>query len=212
MADKRVFIADGHHRYGTALMYRDHLAQQAGGKLAYDHLAEYVMMVLGSMDDPGSLILPYFRVLAGKGLTLNGLRQCWADGAADCAEREADLVLYDGGDGRTVPLRYTNRGALMRLAPEKSEAWRALDYAYLHRYLIDELLAPKMSGTLRIHYVKSPEQVRAVAKDEGGIGLLVKATPMAHLRAVSEAGELMPQKSTYFYPKLATGLVINPLS
>lgn len=63
-----------------------------------------------------------------------------------------------------------------------------------------------------IRYVKSADDAKQTARDESGVALLVNATPMAHLRAVSEAGGLMPQKSTYFHPKLATGLTINPLT
>ena len=212
LADRRVFIADGHHRYGTALNYRDHLARQTGGALDPEHPANFVMMVLASMDDPGSLILPYYRALVGGDLTLEALTAAWSDGAAPCAEPEADVVLYEGRSGRTQPLKYTRRQVLDDLAPNKSEAWRALDYAYLHRYLIDELLAGKVGAGYSIQYAKSREQTESIAREQNGIGLLVRATPMAHLRAVSEAGDLMPQKSTYFYPKLATGLTISPLS
>ena len=62
-----------------------------------------------------------------------------------------------------------------------------------------------------MRYVKSAERAEATARQHSGVALLVNATPMEHLRAVSEAGGLMPQKSTYFYPKLATGVTINPL-
>jgi uncharacterized protein (DUF1015 family) len=212
LANKRVFIADGHHRYATALNYRDYVANQSGGTLDREHPVNFVMMVLGSMDDPGSLILPYFRVLVSQGLTLAGLCTAWSEGTVACVEADADLVLYEGSSGRTQPLRYTNREVLKRLARDKSDAWRALDYAYLHRFLIDELLAKKSGSNFSIHYAKSREQTLAIAQEHRGIGLLVRATPMAHLRAVSEAGDLMPQKSTYFYPKLATGITINPLS
>jgi len=212
LADKRVFIADGHHRYGTAGNYRDYTAEQAGGNLDPEHPANFVMMVLGSMDDPGSLILPYFRALSGEGLTLDAVAAAWAEGTQACTDTDADVVLYDGATGRTQPLKYSRRAVLDELAADKSKAWRALDYAYLHRYLIDGLLARKFGTGFAIHYAKSPEQTESIARECGGIGLLVRATPMAHLRAVSEAGDLMPQKSTYFYPKLATGFTLNPLS
>ena len=212
LADKQVFIADGHHRYGTALRYRDWAAEKAGKTLDPDHPANFVMMVLGSMDDPGSLIIPYFRALVGVGLTMDSLTVAWAEGTEACAEAEADLVLFEGRTNKTQPLRYTRREVLNDLAADKSDAWRALDYAYLHRYLIEKLLKEKLGDGFSIEYAKSVEQTHAIARDRDGVGLMVKATPMAHLRAVSEAGDLMPQKSTYFYPKLATGFTINPLS
>ena len=91
-------------------------------------------------------------------------------------------------------------------------AWQKLDYAYLHRYLIDELLESKTQKKPQVRYVKSADDAKEAARRESGVALLTGATPMAHLRAVSEAGGLMPPKSTYFHPKLATGLTINPLA
>lgn len=205
---KKIFIADGHHRYGTGLNYRAYLADESGG-LAQDHPANFVMMVLGSMDDPGSLILPYNRVLVGPDASIERITKAWAAGCAATGPGAADLLLHAGAGGAEVALRFTNRAALSRLEPERSEAWRSLDVAYLHRYLIDELA--KGLG-LSVKYVKSAEDAKAAAREENGVALLLNAAKMEQLRAVSQAGELMPQKSTYFYPKLATGLTINPLS
>lgn len=211
LADKRVYIADGHHRYGTALLYRDFLAGQQGGSLPPDHPANYVMFVLASMDDPGCLILPYYRALAN--IDLDAVIEAWSEGTEGTARDQADIVLWDGRTGSETPLRFTNRDILKTLEPNQCDAWRKLDYAYLHRYLIDELLAGKPGGEKsRVRYVKSSEDAKKTARDKSGVALLVNATPMAHLRAVSEAGGLMPQKSTYFHPKLATGLTINPLA
>jgi len=214
MADRRVFIADGHHRYDTALMYRDWVTGQHGGSLPPDHPANYVMFVLASMDDPGCLILPYHRALAG--IDLSTLVEAWSDGCSSCNEADADLIAVDGSTGRRAPLKFTTRAVLKTLAPNQCEAWRALDMAYLHRYLIDELLhaggrAGRGPDDPTVRFVKSQEAAMRTARDERGVALLVRATPMEHLRAVSEASELMPQKSTYFYPKLITGLTINPL-
>ena len=97
---------------------------------------------------------------------------------------------------------------------DRSPAWRALDLAYLHRYLIEELITKNaLGGTApTVHCVKSVRGAIELARKENGIALICKPCAMAELRAVSEAGDLMPQKSTFFYPKLATGLTINPLS
>lgn len=210
MRDKKVYIADGHHRYGTALLYRDHLVEQAGG-LSADHPANFVMFVLASMDDPGCLILPYYRVLGG--VTLQGLLQDWSSGVSVSAGAgSANLRLWEAAGGREAAVTFTNRPVLRTLETREVEPWYELDYAYLHRYLIDELLAKKAGKTADIHYAKSEEQAKEMAKEFRGVALLVNATPMAHLRAVSEAGGLMPQKSTYFHPKLATGITINSLA
>ncbi len=210
LANQKIYIADGHHRYGTALLYRDWLAEQEGGSLPDDHPANYVMFVLASMDDPGCLILPYYRALAG--VDLDTVLASWSTGTepAGSAE-EADIVLWDGDTGRSVPLRFSDRAKLKALEPDQCGPWYKLDYAYLHRYLIEELLTGTLSADPQVRYVKSEEDAKLTASQEKGVALLIKATPMAHLRAVSEAGGLMPQKSTYFYPKLATGVTINPL-
>lgn len=211
MADKKVYIADGHHRYGTALMYRDFLASRQGGSLPREHPANYVMFVLASMDDPGCLILPYNRALAN--VELYAVLEAWSVGTERTTPEEVDLLLYDERTKSETPLRFSKREILATLEPRQCEAWHKLDYAYLHRYLIDELLTAKLGGRKpTVRYVKSAEDARAVARDESGVALLMNATSMAHLRAVSEAGGLMPQKSTYFHPKLATGLTLNPLA
>lgn len=209
MADKKLYIADGHHRYGTALNYRDGVAAKHGGPLPADHPANYIMLVLASMDDPGCLILPYHRALAG--VELQAVLDAWSPGTEPADPTAADIVLFDGETGSEHPLRYADRAKLSALEPDQCAPWYDLDYAYLHRYLIDELLRTKLGADPKVRYAKSAEDAKDVAKSEAGVALLVKPTPLEHLRAVSDAGGLMPQKSTYFFPKLATGLTINQL-
>jgi len=222
MANRKVYIADGHHRYSTALMYRDWLVEQHGAAFPGDHPANYVMFVLASMDDLGCLILPYYRVV--ERIDADALASAWSPGVTIVPRspspargegrgegRGADVVLWDGQSGKELSLKFTNRAKLAALEPNECPAWHQLDYAYLHRYLIDELLARKLGTVPAVHYVKSLEDAKQTARQYAGVALLVNATPMAHLRAVAESGGLMPQKSTYFHPKLATGLTINKL-
>ena len=209
LRDRKIYIADGHHRYGTALLYRDALQDERGAPVPKDHPAQFVMFVLASMDDPGCLILPYYRAL--ESIAIDELLRSWREGVSPCGSTEADLELSDGRDGSARAVRFTNRDVLKSLEPDQVAPWHKLDYAYLHRYLIDELLTRRDGRTVKIHYAKSVDDAIRDARQSNGVALLVKATPMAHLRAVSEAGGLMPQKSTYFHPKLATGMVMNPL-
>ena len=209
MADNSLYIADGHHRYTTALTYRQKVMQRHGGQLPADHPANYVMLVLASMDDPGCLILPYHRALAGVGIS--ELLAAWSQGTERVPADEADLVIRDGRSGEEIPLRYSARQKLRQLDPDQCDPWYDLDAAYLHRYLIDNLLESALSTKPDVRYVKSAAAAISVATKESGVALLTRATPIAHLRAVSDAGGLMPQKSTYFFPKLATGLTINTL-
>ncbi len=213
-AQMTVYIADGHHRYITALNFRDWVAHGDRGPIAPDHPANYVMVALAGMDDPGSLILPTHRVLVDMGeMALDGLLSTWRDGCEKSAADAADMTLFHGPSGESVHVRFTNRTVLSSLEPDKSAPWRALDVAYLHRYLIDELLTPPTGdgGGVTIRYIKSQEDACSAAIEAKGIALICKPTTMAQLCAVSEAGDLMPQKSTYFYPKVATGLTINLL-
>jgi uncharacterized protein (DUF1015 family) len=210
LASNKVFIADGHHRYTTALNYRDQLAQSQG-ELPQDHPANYVMIVLASMDDPGCVIQGYCRVLIGTGVSADALAAAWSEGAADSHEREADVALYDGPPAHTLHLKFTNRDVMDELAPERHPSWRALDVVYLHTYLIDKLAADRFGTPPEVRYVKSQKAARTMAEQTGAVAVIPNPTPMAELRAVSEAGELMPQKSTFFYPKLATGFTIHPL-
>ena len=217
MNDKKLYVADGHHRYGTALMYRDWLSERQGG-LPDDHPARFVLMALAVMDDPGMLILPTHRVLAELGdLTDEQVIDAWSAGLdispADRIDPKADFSFFSGRTGKRWTAKIKNRAALRELEPNQPEAWAELDMAYLHRYLLDELLVKKLPGgkELKIRYLKAAADAEQTAKDERGLAVLAQATRMEQLRAVSEAGGLMPQKSTFFYPKLATGLVFNPL-
>jgi len=222
----RVYIADGHHRYLTAMSYRDELAAAAGGRLPPDHPAQFVLVGLCAMEDPGCVILPTHRVLSGMGpVSAADLTRLWAAGCsfskAPSASVETlvspdaghDVAICDGAEEGFYVGTFTDRGILARLAPERSDAWRKLDLAYLHRYLIDELLTRKvLAGTPpTIRYTPSAEEAQRLARESRGVAVLVKPTQLSQLRAVADAGDLMPPKSTYFYPKLATGLVIYPL-
>jgi uncharacterized protein (DUF1015 family) len=213
MADKKIYIADGHHRYLTALNYRDWLARESGG-LSSDHPANFALLTLAGMDDPGNLILPTHRVLVEiPDVSLDRLMETWKPACTEAPPDQADLSLFDGQSGQTKHVRFNNRSALAGLEPDKSDAWCQLDLAYLHRYLIDELFNPTLSqgNPPKIRYAKAREDAQNIAREEKGIALICKATTMAQLQAVGEAGDLMPPKSTYFFPKAATGLVINPL-
>ena len=207
---EKIYIADGHHRYGTALQYRTWLEQQAGTPLPDDHPANFVMMTLASMDDPGCIILPYHRAIVG--IDLDAVKVAWSTGTMPASPEDANLTLVDGSTGKTHSLKFTQRDRLTSLEPEQCAGWYQLDAAYLHRYLIDDLLQKYLGHRPDVRYTKSKDVALSTAKDEGGVALLVRPVPLEQLQAVSEAGGLMPQKATFFYPKVTTGFTINPLS
>lgn len=222
LADRPTFIADGHHRYGTALLYRDELAR--GGPLPAEHPANYVLCVFCAMDDPGLLILPTHRVLhEARTLTSADLardarlrvERLAASGADAClaelAARGPQAVgFWSAAERAYFAVQPQDAGILDSLEPGRSAAWRRLGLAFLHRYLI-EVTAAAAGAASAISYVKSASDAVAEAAEARACVFLLQPTRMSELRAVCQAGELMPQKSTYFFPKLASGLVINPL-
>jgi uncharacterized protein (DUF1015 family) len=113
-----------------------------------------------------------------------------------------------------VAVRPRSPDILDSLEPDRSPAWRRLGLAFLHAYLLDRVVSPKLCGGKEpaIQYIKTAADAVRAASDGQGTVFLLQPTTMEELRGVCGAGDLMPQKSTYFFPKLASGLVINPLS
>ena len=229
LSDRPIFIADGHHRYDTARMYRDSHVEQMG-ELPEDDPVNFVLAVLAGMDDPGATILPYYRVLANlPRLTFNDLQRALGDvfiwtptplpvDADALAKTLADagpraIALYMAKDDACATIVPREPDLLADREPEHQPAWRQLAYTILHRYVIQEVIAPRFNDGRppTIHYHKAMDEAVADARKSAGVAALMPATSMSQLRDICTAGELMPQKSTYFYPKLATGLVINPL-
>ena len=226
MADKAIFIADGHHRYGTAGLYKDWLIEQQG-ELPDDHPANFVLCVFCAMEDPGLLILPTHRVAPGVNLTAEMLKYNKDVEVAHLLVGEADEVpraLAKFGPQAIGMWNSTNNSFFMvkpirpklldSLEPDHAEAWRRLGLAFLHAYLIDRVVTPNLceGKPPDIRYIKASQAAVDEARDADGTAFLMQPTTMEELRSVCQAGEVMPQKSTYFYPKLASGLVVNPLT
>jgi uncharacterized protein (DUF1015 family) len=247
MGDRPVYIADGHHRYETACTLRDQIAAAHGGSLPQEHPANYVLMMLVSMSDPGMLVLPTHRLFRGlPPITSTQLRERLGDSFAtepvgrspgqarslwDEIEMEGEqstLGLYTAADDQWTFARLTDagRGRMAEAADDHSADWQGLGVSILHRLIIDTLLAPR-SSLPAPKYVRDIEEVvrglehgDAAGRDATGqagtggrfeLAALVMPATVEHIRAISSHGERMPAKSTYFYPKLLSGLVINPL-
>jgi uncharacterized protein (DUF1015 family) len=122
--------------------------------------------------------------------------------------------LYDGTTRRTYFLHAKQADPLAKLEPGQSEAWRGLDVAILQRYLLDQAIQPAFGGggeLTRGYTADAKEVTHMVDGSKYQIGLLLKPTPLTALQELARFNEVMPQKSTYFFPKLATGMIINPL-
>ena len=236
--DKPMFVADGHHRYETACNYRDELAQAAGGSLPEEHPAQYVLSMMVSMDDPGLIVLPTHRLIEGcASLTAPQLREKLGpyfdcedagQGPQDAGkvwqriaklDEQSVLALYTTADQRWT-LISANSSALDRMreiAPDQSDDWRGLGVAILHRLVFEDLLGVHEKELPKPTYVHLVDEVVAGLEGrlEGAksypLAALVMPATVNDIRAVSLHNERMPAKSTYFYPKLLSGLVINPL-
>lgn len=225
-----VYIADGHHRYTTALQYQQIMAHN--GPLPVNHPANYCMFVLVGMQDPGLLILPTHRLIGGMAnFDINRLRAVVGGNfTIDLAQsppgdtvKLAELVahgpvhtfgLYDGRSKQGYILKLNRHFVLDALEPQHSQAWRELDVAILQRYLIDEVIKPTFCGASEPNRGYTADASAIAATVDGSvyqIALLLQATPLHALEHLGKHNEVMPQKSTYFFPKLATGIVLNPL-
>ncbi|MGZ3666222.1 MAG: DUF1015 domain-containing protein [Ktedonobacterales bacterium] len=238
--ERRLYIADGHHRYETGLAYRDEVAQ-ARKELLDDDAANFTLMALSAIEDPGLLVLPTHRLLrdlpAARLAALDErLRDHFtvtplaseSDGAALMEQLAAAsqtgaqtaFVLVRPEDALLLTLRDEGRDAMTRLEgvrADASDAWRRLDLAVLHELVFNRAVGvtdEQVRVGEHVSYTRDANSaVHAVRERADGtqLAVLVNATPPAAIRDVARAGDRMPQKSTYFYPKLITGLVINPL-
>jgi uncharacterized protein (DUF1015 family) len=230
LGPKPIFIADGHHRYETALRYLEE--RRAAGEVRDAEAApHFVLMMLVSMSDPGLVILPTHRLVSGlPNVTADQLKAALGDafqvervGVGDQGARDAwELIEADGGqdllgfgtvaDGVWQTARFRKPEAIAQLAADHSPAWRELAVAVLHVLVLDRLLPQALGGKPECRYVHLLREVTdAVAARQCQIAALVPPATMTHVERIAGNLEKMPPKSTYFYPKLLSGLVFNSL-
>ena len=226
LADRPVYIADGHHRYTTALAYRDE--QRADARSEPDAAYDTVMMALVNMDDPGLVVLPTHRVAdAASGFDPEGFWTALSERfelsdlpegthasatLAAVADRPSYIVRTKDGVTRLVRLR-TDVDLEDGYPAGASKAWRTLDAAILQELILSPLLDihPDRPATLeRLRFVKEAHGALAMA-GEHDVAFVLNPTRMEQVAAVALRGETMPQKSTYFYPKLTSGLLFKSL-
>jgi len=221
-----ITIADGHHRYETALRYRDERRMTRSEE--QDPAFDYILML--HLDSREALtVLPTHRVVRDLGgvaerllADASGLFEVVPVGREEVVAAFAEAPLAPGGRGRfglwtrTGGALLTARpGAFAALLPEGSDALRGLDVSLL-QVTVGQLLGidPGAIAAGRIAYTKSAvEAVNLVdlGTDGADAAFLLEPTPVTSIEAVARAGEVMPQKSTYFYPKALSGLLVNPL-
>jgi uncharacterized protein (DUF1015 family) len=247
--DRQLYIADGHHRYETALAYREEL-RETRRALSPDDPANFTLMALCPIEDNGLVVLPTHRIVRGvvaERLTLlpgelagyfemTPLGDHGGLGTLDPEQTLAALEQAGEGGQRVAFVMLTPDGAyLLRqtaggvaamdgLDPARggngvgsSVAWRRLDVAALHELALARALGineEAVRGGEHVTYTRDAKvAIEAVRTGENGaqLAFLLNPTPPTAIRDVARAGDRMPQKSTYFYPKLITGLLINPI-
>jgi uncharacterized protein (DUF1015 family) len=203
MADKKLIIADGHHRYETALAYRDEMRGEKG--------SGRIPMTFFNMHSPGLTVLPTHRVLAN----LPGFDPKTFFG------RAAEFFDFSKGDRVTIGvfvhgelsfLQLKPDLDLARLMPDLSEAQRGLDVVVLHRLLLEQCLGITEDAVKKesyITYVREREAaMEAVRSGQAQVAFLLNPTRLDQLRDIAYEGNVMPQKSTDFYPKVLSGLTM----
>ena len=224
LADGELLIADGHHRYETALPY----AREVGGDLSADVPHNHVLMALVSLEDPGLTVFATPRLLGE--LTRDqreGIREAAKERFELSEVSEADIV--PSPDDPPGSFGYMDAHHLQpwRLVPKSqqvlddaltggSDAYRRLDAAALEAIFLKGavgLSAEDIAAKKQLAYTPSADEAVARLKaKQADAAFFLRPTPVEQVREVAAAGETMPPKSTYFFPKLLTGIVFNPLS
>lgn len=229
MLDKKLLIADGHHRYETALAYRDERRSQAGNtdqQAAY----EFVMMTFIRMESPGLVILPTHRIV-------HGLPDFDHDRMLETARRffeirriqprtesrAATTLLEEAGEGGTAFVALTRQGSYLMRARKRpiqealgavSARQRELDVVQLHRVLLERVLGiseEAIRNQAHVKYERDAFEAISCVRQGANVAFLMNPARMEQVRDIAFAGEVLPQKSTDFYPKLLSGLAIYAL-
>lgn len=229
MAPKRnLVIADGHHRYETALAYREEMRAQ-NPSAPVDAAFNYALVTFVSMSDPGVVILPTHRLVRGytqqTSAQVLAAAQPYFDVQPMRTRAELEAALHQAApgqprfgffDGAHTLLTLRSLEVMDTLAPDHAPAWRGLDVAVLHKLLLEHICG---LGTGAGHDDDTISYLRdvnagyaAVERGEANFLFVLNPTRMAQVNACTQIGEKMPQKSTDFYPKMISGLVALPLS
>ncbi|MET0771039.1 MAG: DUF1015 domain-containing protein [Solirubrobacteraceae bacterium] len=220
LAPAELLIADGHHRYETARVF----AQEPGAPAGADH----VLMCLVSLGDPGLTIFPTHRLLTGlddarRVALRDAIMRDWEveEVALEDLEPEpaADghvrIGYLDAHHGRPLRLTLKDPATADAALPGRPDAYRRLDTAVTEALLLQGALGMSeddISHFRGLDYARStPEAIERVRPGDVQAGLFMGPAPVELVREVAAAGEVMPPKSTYFFPKVLTGLVFNPL-
>ena len=229
MKDKKLLIADGHHRYETALAYRDESRTKAGTQ---DPNAshELVMMTFIRMESRGLVILPTHRIVHGlpdfdRERMLEGARRFFDIRRIDLKteSRSATTLLEEAGQNGTAFVAVTRQGPYLMKAKKRaiqdalkslSTRQRDLDVVQLHKVMLERVLGiseEAIRNQDHVKYERDAFEAISWVRQGANVAFLMNPARIEQVRAAAFAGEVLPQKSTDFYPKLLSGLTIYAL-
>ncbi|AIE85454.1 hypothetical protein OP10G_2086 [Fimbriimonas ginsengisoli Gsoil 348] len=220
LGDRKLWIADGHHRYETAVAFREALGERDG-----EVPEDYLPIALCSMSDPGLVLLPTHRIVAklpfGHDETLARLSTAFdirethssrlfdALGHGQVEGRRTFGLAMEGGLGYVLTPK--DEATLMEgVSSEESDRLRGLDVTVLHSLIFERLLG--LTGLDQISYTRDPMEAIRAADQGAAASFLMNAPTVDDMRAIALGGERMPQKSTYYFPKVLSGLVMWSLN
>ena len=236
MKNRALFIADGHHRYETALFYRDLIRDKEGTSKSNGNIpSDYVMMMCVSMEDSGLQILPTHRLARNiKDFNPEKIRKSLneifeiSDMGDDCSTEilmqklgedahKHKLAMYMGeGEKKFYILTLRDEKLLDQILTGEYTEWRSIDTGILHGVIFDRILgiqAKNISKSESVKYVQGVEDsVASVNEGKYQIAFFLNPTKIGQIRDIAVKRHKMPPKATYFYPKLMTGMVIRHIS
>lgn len=229
-ADRKLFIADGHHRYETALNYRNYCRENGISKEG--DAQDYQMIFMCDMEHPGLVVLPTHRLVRDleyfdKEQVIEKCKKYFDvneyEGTEDMGtilyqkykEGRNAFGFYCGDNKWTMLTLKKNSDAIKKACPELKKSLRDLDVTVLHTLILEKIFGidkENMAQQINLTYSKYfDEAISAVDNGEVQCSFVLNPTRVDQISAVASDGEKMPQKSTYFYPKMITGMVMNKL-
>jgi uncharacterized protein (DUF1015 family) len=217
LADKKVWIADGHHRFETACTFRG-MQGDKEGLIAED----FMMMALSSMSDPGLALLPTHRTI--KGMPLDAalitaklseafnLKEVPNDKMYDAVVAGGDHtfgITLKGGKGLLATLKDPAKIDTL-VVGDAGHKLKALDVTILHNLIFEQLLGIK--GLDLVGYTRNPEEAMNATQEGCDASFIMNPPTVEDMRQIALGGEKMPQKSTFYYPKILSGLVVWSLA
>lgn len=220
MKDKAVYIADGHHRYETAINFRNYMREMEGNKANEDSGYEYVMMMFVNFYDEGLKIFPTHRVIdlpdqfdfgdfMSKLDELFSVTKLTEEKKLKYLDVRGEIRIIMTFDGVDYGLRVKDS-----VVDRLDNVYRKVNTYVLQEVVLKNLLSftdEKLLKKQGIYFVQTEDEIKNLLAQGNRISFMLKGIDIEVVREISENGAVMPQKSTYFYPKLQTGLVFNDL-